>query len=271
MLGAGIFGPSDPLAGGPADCGCCCCEDSAHERWRGPPRCFSLVRLASFCRPLILLPGLDTLAAILVWAVLGNGDSEKRLRQLGVPRSKGGLRLAALYRARGMGPMFDVLNHAVCQSSNGWSYGLRVICSDWGLELAEISSACAGGRVLVATACDGMYSTIIVPACAAYLHGTHDCMIALALQRCSIRHHLRAAKRAVGGDEDTQRGAVREQARMEPRLYADRAGQVAAHAPPGRCGKQHIFVLRLCVCPEPVLASRRLSYELTPRYLKKAP
>jgi len=196
VLGAGIFGPSDPLAGGPADCGCCCCEDSAHERWRGPPRCFSLVRLASFCRPLILLPGLDTLAAILVWAVLGNGDSEKRLRQLGVPRSKGGLRLAALYRARGMGPMFDVLNHAVCQSSNGWSYGLRVICSDWGVELAEISSACAGGRVLVATACDGMYN-IIVPACAAYLEPMTDCTCTATLfhQTSSARRKTRGGWR----------------------------------------------------------------------------
>jgi hypothetical protein len=33
----------------------------------------------------------------------------------------------------------------------------------------------------------------------------------------------------------------------------------------------HFRFAFVCVCPEPVLASRRLSYELTPRYLKKAP
>jgi len=91
-----------------------CCPGRAHERWQGPPRCFSLVRLASFCRPLIVCPGLDTLVSVFVYLLLGNGDIEKRLGQLGVPRPRSALELAKLYRSRGMGPAFHVLNHAVC-------------------------------------------------------------------------------------------------------------------------------------------------------------
>ena len=38
-----------------------------------------------------------------------------------------------LYRRRGLGPNFDgtpnELDHAVCHSSLGWIWGLRVICS----------------------------------------------------------------------------------------------------------------------------------------------
>lgn len=85
-----------------------------------------------------------------MYVVLGNGDIEKRIRQLGVPCSAPALALAKLYRSRGMGPQFHVLNHAVCHSSLG-SYGLRVICSDWDFELRSIA-AC--GRVVVATSCD---------------------------------------------------------------------------------------------------------------------
>jgi hypothetical protein len=45
VKGVGLFGPTDPLAGGRYDGGCCCCADATagacapHERWRGKPGC----------------------------------------------------------------------------------------------------------------------------------------------------------------------------------------------------------------------------------------
>ena len=151
ILGVGLFGPTDPLAGSAADYSCCCCAGRVHERWQGGP-CFSMIRLASCCRPIILTPALDSLARLIVWMFLGNGHVEKRLGQLGFPRTKGGLALGRLFAARGKPPSFAALDHAVCHSSLGWAYNLRVICSDWGFELPAIAKC--GGRVLVATAVD---------------------------------------------------------------------------------------------------------------------
>ena len=31
------------------------------QRWQGPGGCFSMIKLASFCRPLILTPAADSL------------------------------------------------------------------------------------------------------------------------------------------------------------------------------------------------------------------
>lgn len=159
VRGVGIFGPTDPHAGDPYDCGCCCCERRAHRRWQGPPGCFSMVRLASFCRPLILTPAADTLFLLLIWLFLGNGQLEKRLRALNPPVTATGQMFAKLYRTRGLGPNFDgspqFLDHALCHSSLSWIWGLRVICSDWPCELKDIAAVGGGtGRVLVGTAID---------------------------------------------------------------------------------------------------------------------
>ena len=159
VRGVGIFGPTDPHAGDPYDCGCCCCEGRAHPRWRGPPGCFSMVRLASFCRPLILTPAADTLFLLLIWLFLGNGQLEKRLRAINPPVTARGQELASLYRARGLGSNFDgsphFLDHALCHSSLSWIWGLRVICSDWPCDLRDIAAVGGGtGRVLVATSID---------------------------------------------------------------------------------------------------------------------
>ena len=75
----GIFGPTDPHAGDAYDCSCACCAKRAHPRWQGPPGCFSMIRLASFCRPLVLSPAADAFFAILIWALLGNGQLVRML------------------------------------------------------------------------------------------------------------------------------------------------------------------------------------------------
>eukprot|EP01047_Picozoa_sp_COSAG01_P041424 COSAG01_NODE_3553_length_5934_cov_4.175282_4_plen_294_part_00 len=160
MKGVGIFGPTDPRAGGAYDGGCCCaCCDAActpHERWRGKPGGCSLIRLASFCRPLVLTPAADAVCALLAWLVLGNGQLEKRLRLISPPKSVSNLTLQRLYHARGVDSIFgngpNFVDHSICHTSLGWIWGLRVICSDWGFDLTRIS-AC-GGPVLVATSDD---------------------------------------------------------------------------------------------------------------------
>eukprot|EP01052_Picozoa_sp_SAG31_P022547 SAG31_NODE_1797_length_7244_cov_8.328621_5_plen_164_part_00 len=73
IRGVGIFGPTDPHAGGAYDGGCCGCAGPrcAHPRWHGLGGCFSMIRLASCCRPLILTPAADAIFAFFVWLALG--------------------------------------------------------------------------------------------------------------------------------------------------------------------------------------------------------
>jgi hypothetical protein len=118
-----------------------------------------MVRLASFCRPLILTPAADTFFLLLIWLFLGNGQLEKRLRALNPPVTAKGQMFSNLYRTRGLGPNFDgsphFLDHALCHSSLTWIWGLRVICSDWPCEIKDIAAVGGGtGRILVGTAID---------------------------------------------------------------------------------------------------------------------
>jgi hypothetical protein len=93
-----------------------------------------MIRLASFCRPLVLTPAADALFCLVVWLMLGNGRLEKRLRFLNPPKNAPALTLQRLYRARGVDSIFNngpnFLDHGVCHTSLGWIWSLRVICSE---------------------------------------------------------------------------------------------------------------------------------------------